>query len=198
MHPRRTPINPGNASERARPSLWRWVAVAAAAALCAIEGQRLATLVKWDRTLSFARDLLPSAIAAAAMTLAAYLLILVLLLVRGGRKWVMALGIGWGAIVAGSSLWLWLGAHARNAWYTIAFRLHVTNALRHYVSISGPAMRETEWTAGFSAVLALAAAKAFAASPREQLDRGILLASVFGAAFYSLATAVLARLVAPH
>ena len=192
-------MNLETSSEPARPAIWRWLAVGAAAALCAIEGRRLETLVKWEHTLSFARDLLPGAIAAAAMTFAAYVLVLVLLLARGGRKWVLALGIGWGAIMAGSSLWLWLGAHARNAWYAIAFRLHMTNTLRQYMSIPGPAMREAQWVAGFGTLLALAAARAFAASPREQqVDRGILLASVFAAAFYSLAIAIVARLVTPH
>ncbi len=177
---------------------WRWIAVAAAAALVAIEGRRLATLIRWQRTLTFAHDLLPGAIAAAIMTVAAYLLILVLLLVRRGRKWALALGIGWGAIMAGSSLWLWLGAYAKNLWYETGFRLHMTNTLRHYMSIPGPTMREAQWVVALGILLALSAAKAFADLPRERLDRGILLASVFCAAFYSLATVIVARLVTAH
>ncbi len=191
-------MNLETSSKPARPTLWRWVAVAAAAALAATQGHRLATLIRWERTLSFARDFLPGAIAAAAMRLAAYLLILVLLLLRRSRKWGLALGIAWGAIMAGASLWLWLGAHAKNIWYATAFRLHMTNTLRHYVFISGPTTREAQWVAGLGALLVLGAAKAFADSPRERLDRGILLASLFCAAFYGLATAAVARLVMPH
>ncbi|MGA9885246.1 MAG: hypothetical protein WBQ34_16145 [Candidatus Acidiferrales bacterium] len=191
-------MNLGATSEPARITPWRWIAVAAAAALGSIEIRRLATLIRWQRTLSFAHNLLPGAIAAAIMTAAAYLLILVLLLVRRGRKWGLALGIGWGAIVAGSSLWLWLGARAKNLWYETAFRLHVTNTLRHYISMTGPAMREAQLVAGLGALLALSAAKTFADSPRERLDRGILLASFFCAAFYGLATVIVAGLVTPH
>jgi hypothetical protein len=122
------------------------------------------------RTLPFAGDLLPGAIAAASMTLAAYLMILVLLLVRRGRKWGLALGIGWGAIVAGSALWLWLGPHAKTLRYAIALHLHMTNTLRHGVSIPGPTVREARWSAGLGVLLALGAAKAFADSAREWLD----------------------------
>jgi len=191
-------MNLETSSEPGRRAAWRWVAVAAAAALGVIESQRLVTLVRWDRTLAFAQGLLRGAIAAAAMTLAAYLLALILLLVRRGRKWGLALGIGWGAIMAGSSLWFWLGPRAKNLWYAVAFRLHMTNTLRHYMSIPGPTMREAQWAAGLGVLLALGAAKAFANSPRERLDRGVLLAGVFCAAFYDLAIAVVARLVTPH
>ncbi len=191
-------MSPESASEHTRPKRWRWVAVAAAVALGAIEGQRLVTFVGWERTLPYARDLLPGAIAAAAMTLAAYLLILALLLLRRGRKWGLALGIGWGAIVAGSALWLWLGPHAKNLWYALAFHWHMTNTLRHYESIPGPTVREARWVAALGILLALGAAKAFADSARDRLDRGILLASLFYAAFYNLAMAIVARVVTPH
>lgn len=191
-------MNAETASESARPAPWRWVAVIAAASLGAIELQRLVTFIRWERALPFARDVLPGAIAAAALALAAYLLILALLLLPRGRKWGLALGIGWGAIVAGSSLWLWLGPYAKNLWYATAFRLHMTNTLRHYQSLGGPTVREAQWVAGLGILLALCAAKAFADSARERLDRGVLLACLFYAAFYDLAVGIVSRLVTPH
>ncbi len=191
-------MNKTAVSENRRATPWRWVAVAAATALAAMETRRLQTLVGWERTLPFARDLLPGAIAAAAMTLAAYLLVLVLLLTRRWRKWGLALGIGWGAIMAGTSLWHWLGPEAKNLWYAIAFHFHWTKTLTRYREAHGPGVRTVQWVAGLSIMLALSSAKAFADAVRERLDMGILLASMFYAAFYYLALGIVARLVTPH
>lgn len=185
-------------SEKPKASRWRWVAVAAAAALAVVEARRLHTLFVWERTLPFARDFLPSAIAAAAMTLAAFLLVLGLTLTRRWRKWGLALGIGWGAIIAGTSLWHWLGPQARNLWYEIAFHFHLTKTLTRYRAVEGPGVRMAQWVAGLSIVLALSSAKAFADSLRERLDVGILMASMFYAAFYYIALGIVARFVRPH
>jgi hypothetical protein len=186
-----TPTPPGPPAPRRDP--WRWVAAAAAAALAAVEIRRLVVLVGWERTLPFARDFLPAAIATSAMGLAACLLILLLLFTRR-RKWGLCLAIGWGAITLGAPLW----PHAKNLWYQLAWRLHLTDSLRHVIVLGGHGSWQAYAIAGLGALLALSAAIAFAKSPRDRIDRGILLASLFYAAFYFLATGVVARLVTPH
>jgi hypothetical protein len=194
----KTPMNKETVTETSRPQPWRWVAVGATVPLIVLEARRLVMLASWERTLPFARDFLPGAISAASMTLAAYLLILVLLLTRRWRKWGLALGIAWGAIITGLSLWHWLGPQAKNLWYAIAFHFHLTKTLTQYRVVKGPSMRLAQWVSGLGAVLALSSAKAFADSLRERLDMGILLASMFYAAFYYLALGIVARLVTPH
>ena len=170
----------------------------AAAVLGAMEARRLVTLVHWERTMPFARDFLPGAIATTVMTLAAYLLLLILLFLPRSRKWALALGIAWGAIMAGTSLWVWVGPHAKNLWYEAAFHLHLVKTLVRYEVVVGPTIRAAQWLSGFAVLLAISSAKAFADSPRERLDKGIVLASLFYAAFYFLAMAVVARFVTPH
>lgn len=194
----KTSMSEKNVSETSRPTPWLWAAVGVATALAAIETRRLVTLIGWEHTLPFARDFLPGAIAAAAMTLAAYLLILSLLLTRRGRKWGMALAIAWGAIVAGSALWFWLGPQVKNLWYAIAFHFHLTKTLTRYGVVAGPGVHQAQWDAGLAIALALTSAKAFASSLRERLDLGILLASVFFGAFYYLAVGIVSRLVTPR
>jgi hypothetical protein len=186
-----TPTPPVSPTRRRNP--WLWLAAAAAAALAVVEIRRLVVLVGWERTLPFARDFLPGAIATSAMGLAACLLILLLFFTRR-RKWGLGLAIGWGAITLGAPLW----PHAKNLWYQLAWRLHLTDSLRHVIVVGGPGARQLYWMAGLGALLALSAALAFAKSPRDRIDRGILLASLFYAAFYFLATGVVARLVTPH
>jgi hypothetical protein len=183
----------------AAPGLrWGWVAIVAAGALAAMEAQRLMALVQFERTLPFARDLLPGAIATAAMTLAAYLLIIGLSFVRQARKWALALGIGWGAIIFGSSLWVVVGPHVKNVWQELLLRLHLTNALIRYEAFGTARLRMAGLVAGLGAILAAGCAKGFAECPRDRLDRGIIMASIFYAAFYDLAVAIVARLVTPH
>jgi len=185
------------ASGEAKRLLWLRVATGAAAVLAVSEAQRLLTLIGWERTLPFARDFLPGAIATSALTLAAYLLILGLLLTRA-RKWGLSLGIAWGGIVAAATLWVWAGPQVKTLWYELAFRLHLTKTVMRFLAIEGPAMRRVFWVAGFAALLAASSGKAFAELPRERLDRGILLACVFYAGFYFLAIRIVARLVTPH
>jgi hypothetical protein len=182
----------------APPTLWGWVAVAASVPLIILEGRRLVALVGYERTLPFARDFLPGAIAGAAMTLAAYVLIMVLLLTPRWRKWGLAFGIGWGALIAGISLWQWLGPEAKNLWYALAFHFHLTKELRRFATVTGPRLQLTRWLAGLAVLLALSSAKAFADSLRERVDWGILMASLFYTAFYYLALNIVARLVTPH
>jgi hypothetical protein len=177
---------------------WLWVAVAAAAALAVMEAQRTLIFVHWESTLPFARDFLPGAIATSAMSLAAYLLVLGLMLTRRGRKWGMALAIAWGVIVAGTTMWVWAGPHVKNLWYELAFHFHWTKAVMRFRTVGGPGMRRVFWVSGLAALLGASSAKAFADSPRERLDLGILLASMFYAAFYFLAVGIVARLVTPH
>lgn len=176
----------------ARRGPWLWLAMAATLALVALSVGRLITLARWEHTLIFARDLLPSAIGAEAMTLAAYCLILVLLAVgglsraesRGGRKWGLALAIAWGAIAVAT--WLW--PHAENMWYELSWRLHLSKVLRQVFVVSGPELRLRRWRAA----LALASAKSFADLPRDPLDRGVLQAAAFFAVFYFLVLKVVA------
>ena len=185
-------------SPSAKRPYWLWMAIAAAAVLAVMEAQRTLILIHWEKTLPFARDFLPGAIASSAMTLAAYLLVLGLMLTRRGRKWGLALAIAWGVIVAGTTLWVWAGPHARNLWYALAFHFHFTKVLIRFRTVGGSGMRRAFWVSGLAAVLAGSSAKAFADSPRERLDLGILLASMFYAAFYFLAVGIVARLVTPH
>jgi hypothetical protein len=184
---------PQSVTPVARRNPWVWVAGAAAACLAAIQVRRLVTFVGWERTLPFARDFLPGAIATAAMSLAACLLILLLLFSRR-RKWGFSLAIGWGAITLGAPLW----PHAKNLWYQLAWRLHLTGSLRHVIVVGGPGEWPVYWIAGLGALLAVSAALGFARTPRDRLDRGILLASLFYAAFYFLATGIVAQLVTPR
>lgn len=177
---------------------WGWIAVPAAGALAAIEVQRLVMLVRYERALVFARDLIPGAIATAAMALLAYLLILILIFVRRARKWGLALAIGWGAIVMGSSLWVLMGPGVKNLWQELLLRLHLTHALIQYMALGRSRLRMAALEAGLGGLLAAASAKGFAESPRDRLDRGMIMASLFYAAFYDLAVAFLARLVTPH
>ncbi|HEV2386385.1 MAG TPA: hypothetical protein VGS20_03925 [Candidatus Acidoferrales bacterium] len=170
----------------------RWlpvaVAVAAAAALAALSIDRLVTLAGWERALVFARDLLPPAIGAEVMTLAAYAALLVLLVWGRGRRWGLALAIAWGAITAGA--WLW--PHATNLWYELAWRLRLSSVLRHVVVVAGPELRLTRWRAALGLALAVSSAKAFADLPRRRLDRGVLEAGAFFAVFYFLAIRIVA------
>ncbi len=182
----------------AKRPFWLWVGMAAAGVLAVMEAQRMLILIRWESTLPFARDFLPGAIATSAMTLAAYLLILALLLTRRGRKWGMALAIAWGVIVAGTTLWAWGGPHAKNLWYELAFHFHYTKTLMRFRTFNGPGMRRVFWVSGLAALLGASSAKAFADSPRERLDLGILLASMFYAAFYFLAVGIVARIVTPR
>lgn len=180
-------------SQTARRNPWRWVAAAATAALAAFEIRRLAVFAGWEHTLPFARDFLPAAIATSAMGLAACLLILLLLFTRR-RKWGFGLAVGWGAITLGRPLW----PHAKNLWYQLAWRLHLTESLRHVIVVGGGGSWQVYAMAGLGGLLALSAALAFARAPRDRIDRGILLASLFYAAFYFLATGIVARLVTPR
>ena len=182
----------------ASPMRWGWIAVPAAGALAGIEGQRLVMLVRYERTLVFARDLIPAAIATAAMALLAYLLILAFIFVRRTRKWALALAIGWGLIVMGSSLWVVMGPSVKNLWQELLLRMHMTSALIQYMALGRSRLRMAALEAGLGGLLAAASAKGFAESPRDRLDRGIIMASVFYAAFYDLAVAIVARLVTPH
>ena len=177
---------------------WRWVAIGTAIALAAIEARRLVTLIGWERAYPYARDFLPAAIATAVMTLAAYLLILELILTRRNRKWGLALGIAWGAIASGTSLWIWLGPYAKNLWHSLAYRLGLSKTLVHYGIVGWSSIHAAIWLGVLALVLVLSAAKAFLDSPRERLDRGIVLASLFYAAFYFLAIGIVARLVTPR
>lgn len=177
---------------------WIWLATLVAAALAALETQRLLVLIRWERTLPFARDLLPGAIATASMTLAAYLFIIALVFVRRTRKWGLALGIAWGAIIMGSSLWVIIGPHVKNVWQELLLRSHLTNALIQYGSIRGSQRATAAWLAGLGALLAAISAKAFIDRPRDRLDRGVVAVSIFYAALYYLAIAFVARLVTPH
>jgi hypothetical protein len=174
------------------------VAIGAAIALAAIEARRLVTLIGWERSYPYARDFLPAAIATAVMTLAAYLLILELILTRRNRKWGLALGIAWGAIAAGTSLWIWLGPYAKNLWHLLAYRLGLSKTLVHYGIVGWSSIHAAIWLVVLASVLVLSAAKAFIDSPRERLDRGIVLASLFYAAFYFLAIGIVARFVTPR
>lgn len=185
-------------SRGAKRPFWLWVAAATAIALAVYETQRLLTLIRWERTLPFARDILPAAIATSAMTLAAYLLILCLLLTRRFRKWGLALAIAWGTIVAGTTIWIWAGPHVKNLWYEMAFHFHWTKSVMRFRTISGPGIRRVFWVTGLAALLGGTSGKAFADSPRDRLDLGILLASIFYAAFYFLAVGIVARLVTPR
>lgn len=177
---------------------WGWIAIAAAVVLAAMQVQWLMTLIRYERILPFARDILPSAIATAAMTLLAYLVIIGLAIARPTRKWALALGIGWGAIVLGSSLWVVIGAPVKNLWQELLLRLHVTNALIQYEATGAARLRTASLVAGLGALLAAGSAKGFAECRRDRLDRGIIMASLFYAAFYDLAVAIVARLVTPH
>ncbi|HVB34325.1 MAG TPA: hypothetical protein VNJ52_08155 [Patescibacteria group bacterium] len=177
---------------------WAWIAVLVAAALAALETRQLVMLIHWERTLPFARDLLPSAIAEASMALAAYLLIIALLLVRRARKWACALGIGWGAIVMGVSLWVLVGPDVKNLWQELLLRAHLTRVLIRYQYFGGSEQWMTISTAGLNALLALGSAKGFADCPRDRLDRGIIVVGIFYAALYYLVMAIVARLVTPH
>lgn len=176
-----------------RRNPWLWIAAVVAAILAAMEVRRLVLLIHWERTLPFARDLLPGAIAVAAATLAAYILIVLLIAWARGRKWGLALAIGWGAIETGVPLW----TPVKNLWYQVVWRLHLTPALRH-IFLGGAAARHTYGLACLTALLVVCAALAFARLPRERLDRGILFASFFYAAFYFLGAGILARLVTPR
>jgi hypothetical protein len=182
----------------AKRPFWLWVAAGAAAVLAVMEAQRTLILIHWESTLPFARDFLPGAIATSAMTLGAYLLILALLLTRRFRKWGMALAIAWGVIVAGTTLWTWAGPHMKNLWYELAFHFHYTKTVMRFRTVGGPGMRRVFWVSGLAALLGASSAKAFADSPRDRLDLGILLASMFYTAFYFLAVGIVARLVTPH
>ena len=184
-------------STAAKRPFWLWVAAVAAAALAVFEVQRLLILIRWERTLPFARDFLPGAIATSAMTLGAYLLILGLLFTRRFRKWGLALAIAWGTIVAGTTLWVWAGPHVKNLWYELAFRFHYTKTLMRFRTFNRGS-RRVFWISGLAILLGGSSAKAFADTPREQLDLGILLASMFYAAFYFLAVGIVARLVTPR
>jgi hypothetical protein len=177
---------------------WGWIAILAAAALAILETQRLVTLIGWERTLPFARDLLPAAMAAAAMTLFASLVIIVLALVPRTRKWGLGLGIGWGAIVFGSSLWVVIGPYVKNLWQELLFRVHLTNSLLLYEVFGGPDRRMAAWISTLGGLLAIGSLKGFLDSPRDRLDSGIVAFAIFYAALYDLAAAVVARLVTPH
>jgi hypothetical protein len=171
-----------------RRDTWHWVAMAAALALVALSAGRLITLAGWERTLVFARDLLPSAIGAEAMTLAAYCLILAFIAAGGWRRWGLALGIAWGAITVGT--WLW--PHAENFWFEMTWRLHMSKVLRQVFVVGGPELRLARWRAALGLVLAAASGKSFADLPREPLDRGVLQAAAFFAVFYFLVVKVVA------
>jgi hypothetical protein len=80
----------------------------------------------------------------------------------------------------------------------LLLRLHLTNALIQYEAFGGANRHLAGWVAGLAGLLVLGSVKAFSDSPRERLDRGIILASIFYAAFYDLATAIVARLVTPR
>jgi len=185
-------------STAAKRPFWLWVAAAVAVALAVVEAQRLLTLIRWEHTLPFARDFLPGAIAVSAMTMGAYVLILGLLLTCRFRKWGLALAIAWGTIVAGTTLWVWAGPHMKNLWYEIAFHFHWTKTVIRFRTVGGPGMHRVFWVTGLAALLGGTSAKAFAETPRDPLDLGILLASMFYAAFYFLAAGIVARLVTPH
>jgi hypothetical protein len=194
----KTSMTGSTVSTVAKRPFWLWVAVAAGATLAVMEAQRLLTLIRWERTLPFARDFLPGAISTSAMALGAYLLVIGLMLTRRGRKWGMALAIAWGTIVAGTTLWVWAGPHVKNLLYELAFHFHWTKAVMEFRTIGGAGMRRVFWISGLAALLGASSAKAFADSPRERLDLGILLASMFYAAFYFLALGIVARLVTPR
>ncbi|MDE3136839.1 MAG: hypothetical protein KGL59_09705 [Acidobacteriota bacterium] len=185
-------------STKAQRPFWRWVAMASGAVLAVMEAQRLLTMIRWERTLPFARDFLPGAIATSAMALAAYLLVIGLMLTRRGRKWGMALAIAWGTIVAGTTIWVWAGPHVKNLACELAFHFHWTKTVMRFRTVRGAGMLRVFWISGLAALLGASSAKAFADSPRERLDLGILLASMFYAAFYFLALGIVARLVTPH
>jgi hypothetical protein len=191
-------MNGEKVSHAAKRPFWLWAAAATAVVLAVMEAQRLLTFIRWERTLPFARDFLPGAIAASAMTMAGYLLILGLLLTRRFRKWGLALAIAWGTIVAGTTLWVWAGPHMKNLWYEMAFHFHWTKSVMRFRTIGGPGVRRVFWVTGLAALLGGTSAKAFAETPRDPLDLGILLASMFYAAFYFLAVGIVARLVTPR
>jgi hypothetical protein len=194
----KTRAHPQLVSSSARRPFWLWVAAGTAGVLAVLETQRLLTLIRWERTLPFARDFLPGAIATSAMALGAYLLILALLVTRRFRKWGMALAIAWGVIVAGTTLWVWAGPHVKNFAYALAFHFHFTKTLMRFRTLGGAGMWRAYSVTGLGALLGASSAKAFADAPRERLDLGILLASMFYAAFYFLAVGIVARLVTPH
>jgi hypothetical protein len=194
----KTSMTGSTVSTVAKRPFWLWVAVAAGATLAVMEAQRLLTLIRWERTLPFARDFLPGAISTSAMALGAYLLVIGLMLTRRGRKWGMALAIAWGTIVAGTTLWVWAGPHVKNLAYELAFHFHWTKAVMQFRTVRGAGMLRVFWISGLAALLGASSAKAFADSPRERLDLGILLASMFYAAFYFLALGIVARLVTPR
>lgn len=192
------PLDDKRGTETAFSLRWAWVAVLAAGALAVLEALQLVQLIHWERTLVFARDLLPSAIASASMTLAAYLLIIVLLFVPRVRKWACALGTGWGAIILGASLWVIVGPHVKNVWQELLLRTHLTNVLVRSELVGRSERMRMIWISSLSAALALGSAKGFADRPRHRLDRGIIVVSIFYAALYYLAMAIVARLVTPH
>ena len=191
-------MNGETVSRGAKRPFWLWAAAATAVVLAVLETQRLLTFIRWERTLPFARDVLPAAIATSSMTLAAYLLILGLLVTRRFRKWGLALAIAWGVIVAGTTFWVWAGPHMKNLWYEIAFHYHWTKSVMRFRTVGGAGMRKVFWISGLAAVLGGTSAKAFADTTRDPLDLGILLASMFYAAFYFLAVGIVARLVTPR
>lgn len=195
---RKTSAGPRTVSSAVKPALWLWVAAGSAAVLAVLETQRLLTLIRWEHTLPFARDFLPGAIATSAMALGAYVLLTVLMVTRRFRKWGLALAIAWGVIVAGTTLWVWAGPHVKNFAYALTFHFHLTKALMQFQTVGGPEMHRAYWVTGLGALLGAGSAKAFADAPRDRLDLGILLASMFYAAFYFLAIGIMARLVTPH
>ena len=177
---------------------WAWLAILAAAALAALETKELITLINWERTLPFARDLLPGAIATASMTLAAFLTVFALVLIPRTRKWGLGLGIAWGTIVMASSLWVVAGPYVRNLWQELLFRAHLTNSLIQYEAIGTPQRSLAVWVSALGALLAVGSAKGFADQPRDRLDLGVIMMSIFYAALFYLAIAIVARLVTPH
>ncbi|GEM_PF-2015231 len=178
----------------ARRSLngWLWTARALVAVWATVEGLQLVTLLRWERTLVYARDFLPAAIAMQSLHLGACLAIL-LLLFRPEPRWALALGLAWGAMAVG--FWLW--PHLLNLLHWLAWKVGLTPALVHETRL-GATLSLVRLRAVLGGLLAAVAVRTLALLPRTELDAGILAASVFYAAFYLIATGIIGRLLLRH
>jgi hypothetical protein len=183
---------PSESTARQGLSGWLWTARALVALWAAVEGLQLVTLVRWERTLVYARDFLPAAIAMQSLHLVACLAIL-LLLFRSEPRWALALGLAWGAMAVG--FWVW--PHLLNLLHWLAWKVGLTPALVHETRL-GTALSLVRLRAVLGGLLAAVAVRTLALLPRTPLDAGILAASVFYAALYLVATGIIGRLLLRH
>lgn len=177
-------------TDYAPPHRWLWAARVVLIFWSAVEFRQLLQLIGWERTLPYARDFLPAAIAMQTLQLAALVGILLLLVVGRQKRWGLALGLAWGAMAAGA--WLW--PHFSNGLHWLVWRLGGSPVLIHR-TLSGATLSRIRFRALSGVLLALCCGRAFVLQPRGRLDPAILAVSVFYVSLYTVGIGIVGRLL---